>query len=143
MRGNGLTHDPGDGPAEGGGDMNLRFPFQVGGTGRTATVDDETHVRDLIAQVLFTAPGERVMRPDFGSGLLALTFEPNSIELAATTQFLVQGALQQWLGHLIAVDNVEVSSVDGALEVLVGYTLLRTRKQRMDRFTASESGVPG
>lgn len=122
--------------------MNLRFPFHIAGTGRTATVDDESHVRDLIAQVLFTAPGERVMRPDFGSGLLALTFEPNSLELAATTQFLVQGALQQWLGHLIAVDTVEVSAVDSKLEVMVRYTMLRTRKQRTDRFTAPESGVP-
>jgi uncharacterized protein len=122
--------------------VNLRFPYHVGGTGRTATVDDETHVRDLIAQVLFTAPGERVMRPDFGSGLMALTFEPNSLELAATTQFLVQGALQQWLGHLIAVEAVEVSVVDGLLEVLVQYTMLRSRRQRTDRFTAPESGVP-
>ena len=122
--------------------MNLRFPYHIGGTGRTATADDESHVRDLIAQVLFTAPGERVMRPDFGSGLLALTFEPNSLELEATTQFLVQGALQQWLGHLIAVDTVEVSAVDGKLEVMVRYTMLRSRKQRTDRFTAPESGVP-
>lgn len=122
--------------------MNLRFPYRVGGTGRTATVDDESHVRDLIAQVLFTAPGERVMRPDFGSGLMALTFEPNSLELAATTQFLVQGALQQWLGHLIAVEAVEVSTVDGLLEVMVQYTMLRSRRQRTDRFTAPESGVP-
>lgn len=122
--------------------MNLRFPFHIGGTGRTSTVDDESHVRDLIAQVLFTAPGERVMRPDFGSGLLALTFEPNSLELAATTQFLVQGSLQQWLGHLIAVDTVEVSTVDGRLEVLVRYTILRTRNQRTDTFTAPETGVP-
>ena len=63
------------------------------------------HIRDLIEQVLFTSPGERVMRPDFGSGLLALVFEPNSTTLAATTQFLVQGALQQHLSHLIAVQG--------------------------------------
>jgi phage baseplate assembly protein W len=122
--------------------MNLRFPYHIGGSGRTATVDDESFVRGLIAQVLFTAPGERVMRPDFGSGLLALTFEPNSLELAATTQFLVQGSLQQWLGHLIAVDTVEVSTVDSMLEVLVRYTILRTRQQRTDRFTAPQTGVP-
>ena len=48
--------------------------------------------------MLFTAPGERVNRPDFGSGLLQLVFAPNSDELAGATQFLVQGALQQWLG---------------------------------------------
>jgi phage baseplate assembly protein W len=114
--------------------MNLDFPYRVSGTGLTSAVDDEGHLRDLIAQVLFTAPGERVMRPDFGSGLLALTFEPNSLELAATTQFLVQGSLQQWLGHLITVESVEVSNVDGRLEVMVQYTVLRTSQRRTDKF---------
>ena len=56
------------------------------------------HIRDLIEQVLFTSPGERVMRPDFGGGLLALVFEPNSATLAATTQFLVQERAAAALG---------------------------------------------
>lgn len=116
--------------------MNIGFPYRFDRTGRTATVDDETHLRDLIAQVLFTAPGERVMRPDFGSGLLALTFEPNSAELAATTQFLVQGALQQWLGHLVTVEAVEVAGTDGVLSVLVRYVVLGTGQRRVDRFAA-------
>lgn len=116
--------------------MNFGFPYRFDPTGRTATVDDDDHLRDLIQQVLFTAPGERVMRPDFGSGLLALTFEPNSLELAATTQFLVQGSLQQWLGHLIAVESVEVSGVDGALHVSVQYVVLRTQQRKVDQFTA-------
>ena len=46
-----------------------------------AATSDDDHIRDLIEQVLFTSPGERVMRPDFGAGLLALVFEPNSVEL--------------------------------------------------------------
>ena len=66
----------------------------------------DDHLRDLIEQVLFTSPGERVMRPDFGSGLLGLVFEPGGTELAATTQHLVQGALQRELGHLISVEAV-------------------------------------
>ena len=122
--------------------MNIAFPYGVDATGRTSTVDDERHLRDLIAQVLFTAPGERVMRPDFGSGLLALTFEPNSMELAATTQFLVQGALQQWLGHLIAVEAVEVSAVEGTLSVLVQYVVLRTQQRKADQFSALEVAAP-
>lgn len=117
---------------------HVAFPYRFDHTGRTAAVDDEAHLRDLIAQVLFTAPGERVMRPDFGSGLLALTFEPNSAELAATTQFLVQGALHQWLGHLIAVEAVEVAGVEGTLSVSVRYVVLRTQQRRTDQFT-----VPG
>lgn len=116
--------------------MNVGFPYGFDHTGRTATVDDEIHLRDLIAQVLFTAPGERVMRPDFGSGLLALTFEPNSYELAATTQFLVQGSLQQWLGHLIGVEAVEVSTVEGVLSVSVQYVVLRTQQRKVDQFSA-------
>ena len=88
--------------------MNVDFPFHFDSRGRTAETADDDHVRDLIEQVLFTAPGERVNRPDFGSGLLQLVFAPNSAELAAATQFLVQGALQQWLGDLIEVRAVQV-----------------------------------
>ena len=87
-------------------EANIDFPFHFDTRGRTAQTDDDDHIRDLIDQVLFTAPGERVNRPTFGSGLMQLVFAPNSDELAATTQFLVQGALQQWLGDLIVVEAV-------------------------------------
>jgi hypothetical protein len=113
----------------------LTFPYRIDGRGRTAETDEETHIRDLIEQVLFTAPGERVMRPDFGCGLLALAFEPNSAELAATTQFLVQGALQQWLGDLIVVDAVEVTSVEATLTVSVLYAIRRTDERRSAQFS--------
>jgi len=112
------------------------FPYGFAPTGRTAAADDAGHLRDLIAQVLFTVPGERVMRPDFGSGLLGLAFEPNSVTLAATTQALVQGALQHWLGHLIAVEAVEVTAVDSALRVDVRWVVLRTQRRHADQFTA-------
>jgi len=114
---------------------HLDHPFHIDALGRSAQTDDADHLRDLIAQVLFTAPGERVMRPDFGSGLLGLVFEPNSSTLAATTQMLVQGALQQHLGHLIAVHAVEVAPVDAALEVSVQYVVLRDRTAREARFS--------
>jgi hypothetical protein len=106
--------------------VNVDFPYHVDGRRRTATAGDEAHVRDLIEQVLFTTPGERVMRPDFGSGLLELVFEPGGPELEATTQFLVQGALQQWLGDRIAVQNLDVRMDDGTLRVDIAYVLLRT-----------------
>lgn len=106
---------------------NLDFPYRFDGSGRTAATTRPDHIRDLIEQALLTSPGERVMRPDFGAGLLALVFEPNSSTLAATTQVLVQGALQQHLGHLIAVRGVEVASDDGALRVQVHYTVLADR----------------
>jgi len=116
----------------------LDYPFSFDGLGRTASAERGDHIRDLIEEVLLTAPGERVMRPDFGSGLLALVFEPNSTTLAATTQMLVQGALQQHLSHLIAVQGVEVVNDDGALRVEVRYVVLRDRTTQTANFT-----VPG
>jgi phage baseplate assembly protein W len=115
--------------------MSVDFPYHVDGRGRTASTDADDHLRDLIEQVLFTAPGERVMRPDFGSGLLALVFEPGGPELVATTQHLVQGALQQELGHLITVESVEVSQDDGALTVGVSYVALRTQQRASASFS--------
>src|SRR5262245_18220972 len=112
----------------------LDFPYHFDGLGRTATTGRDDHIRDLIEEVLLTAPGERVMRPDFGSGLLALVFEPNSTTLAATTQMLVQGALQQHLSHLIAVQGVEVVNDDGALRVEVRYVVLRDRTTQTAAF---------
>ena len=113
------------------------FPYHVDGRGRTAGTDVDDHLRDLIEQVLFTAPGERVMRPEFGSGLLALVFEPGGPELVAATQHLVQGALQQELGHLIAVESVEVAQDEGALSVRVGYVALRTQERASAAFSRS------
>ncbi|MER6187924.1 GPW/gp25 family protein [Streptomyces sp. NPDC001652] len=116
------------------GDPGLGFPYRVDGRGRTAGAGPDEHVRDLIEQVLFTAPGERVMRPDFGSGLLGTVFEPAGSELATTTQYLVQSSLQQWLGHLLAVESVEVTADDGVLTVAVGYVVLRTLRRETARF---------
>ena len=116
---------------------HLDFPYRFDGRGRTAETGHLDHIRDLIEQVLFTSPGERVMRPDFGSGLLALVFEPNSTALAATTQMLVQGALQQHLGHLIAVQGVEVEARDSTFAVAVRYAVLADGTVRVDNFTAS------
>jgi uncharacterized protein len=103
--------------------MQIDYPFHVDARGRTATTGDDEHVRALIEQVLFTTPGERVNRPDFGCGLLQLVFAPNSDALAAAVQFTVQGALQQWLGELIQVEQVDVAAEDSRLTVIVVYRL--------------------
>lgn len=115
--------------------MNIDFPFHFDERGHTADVDTDRHIRNLIEQVLFTSPGERVNRPDFGSGLMQLVFAPNSDELAAATQFLVQGALQQWLGDLIQVDGVQVESEDATLRVTIQYTVRRTQQGQVAQFT--------
>jgi phage baseplate assembly protein W len=104
--------------------QTLDYPYHFDGRGRSALTGAADHIRDLIEQVLFTSPGERVMRPDFGAGLLALVFEPNSTTLAATTQFLVQSGLQLHLSNLIAVNAVTVENIDAALQVTVRYTVL-------------------
>ena len=117
--------------------MNIDFPYHVDGRGRTAATGADDHLRDLIEQVLFTAPGERVMRPDFGSGLLGLVFEPGGPELVAATQHLVQGALQQELGHLIAVESVQVAQDEGVLSVAVSYVALRTQERASAVFSRS------
>ena len=115
--------------------MNIAFPFHVDAGGRTASVDDDSHIRQLIEQVLFTTPGERVNRPSFGSGLMQLVFSPNSAEVATATQFLVQGALQQWLGALIQVQGVDIEVLESRLSVNVRYLLRRTQQPAVATFS--------
>jgi phage baseplate assembly protein W len=117
--------------------MNVDYPYRFDGRGVTAATDDDDHIRDLIEQVLFTAPGERLNRPSFGSGLLQLAFAPNSSELAAAARFLVQGALQHWLGDLIRADAVDVEADEGRLTVSVTYTVRRDQRQVEAQFTRS------
>jgi phage baseplate assembly protein W len=110
------------------------FPFHVDGRGRTAETEEDDHVRDLIHQVLFTNPGERVNRPDFGCGIAQLVFMPNGPTLAAATQFLVQGALTRWLNTVIAVQRVDVVAEDSALTVNVVFTKRSTGEERTAQF---------
>ena len=117
--------------------MHIDFPFHVDNRRRTAETTDADHVRDLIEQLIFTRPGERVNRPGFGSGLQQLVFAPNSPELAAAVQFLVQGALQQYLAEVIDVERVQVDAIDASLQVEITYVLRRTGQLQVQLF---ESG---
>jgi hypothetical protein len=119
--------------------MQVDFPFHTDARGRTARADDDAHVRDLIEQVLFTSPGERVNRPMFGSGLLQLVFDPSRQEMAAATQMLVQSSLQQWLGDVIEVEDATVEGGEGKLVVTVVYRLVRTQERQVAQF---ERGQP-
>ena len=114
---------------------HVAFPLRVDGRGRTASADDEHYVRGLLEQVLFTRPGERVNRPDFGCGLKSLLFRPNSDVLAAATQTLVTGSLQRWLQSEIQVEAVEVRAEDARLDVTVAYSVRVTGERRVDVFT--------
>ncbi len=114
--------------------MQLDYPFGFDGRGLTARAGPEDHVRDLIEQVLFTSPGERVNRPTFGSGVMQLLFAPNNDALAAATQLTIQGALQQWLGNRILVESVSVENEDAALRVLVQYVIRQTQQRQVAEF---------
>jgi len=115
--------------------MNIDYPYRFDNTGRTAETTEDDHIRDLIEAVLFTAPGERVNRPTFGSGLMQLIFAPINDALAATVQMSVQGALQQWLGDRIRVEGVQVESEDTTLRVQVQYTVLKRLERRTAKFS--------
>jgi phage baseplate assembly protein W len=105
--------------------VQLAFPFHLTRRGREAHATPEGHVRDMIEQVLFTSPGERVNRPDFGCGLMRMTFTTGNEAIDTATQSLVMGSLQQWLGHVIQVEEVQVSTQDDAMRVTVRYAIKR------------------
>jgi phage baseplate assembly protein W len=114
--------------------MNIDFPFHLDSRGRTATTTNDDHIRDMIEQLLFTNPGERVNRPDFGSGLLQVVFAPNSPELAAALQFTMHAALQRYLGDLIDLQSLEVSVQESTLNVVVSYLVRRTQETQTETF---------
>jgi uncharacterized protein len=112
----------------------VAFPFRVDTRGRTADATRPEHIRDLVEQLLFTAPGERVNRPSFGAGLLRMVHEPAYGDVGAAAGLLVEGALQETLGHLIEVEHVAARSQDSALVVEVTYALRATGERREERF---------
>jgi len=114
---------------------NIDFPFHFDGRGRTASTGDDDHIRDMIEQLLFTNAGERVNRPDFGSGLLQLIFGPNSPEVAAAVKFTLQANLQRWLGDLIELQALEVTSEDSTLNILIQYVVRRNNQRQVAQFT--------
>lgn len=113
---------------------DIAFPFRTDRRGRTAHAAHDEHVRDLIEQLLFTSPGERVMRPDFGCGLLDLVFTPNSPELASALELSVQASLQRRLGELIEVESLDVVSEENVVRVHLRYVVRSTASRRDDVF---------
>jgi phage baseplate assembly protein W len=117
--------------------MNIDFPYGIARDGRCATATDAGHVRDMIELILFTHPGERVMRPDFGAGLLQFVFAANSPEIAAALQLTVRAALAQFLGDLIDVGELRAEAIDAELRVTLSYSLRATGETRADTFVRS------
>ena len=117
--------------------MDIAFPYRFDSRGRTADPGADDHVRDMIELLIFTSAGERVNRPDFGSGLQQLVFTPNSPELAATVQFTLQAALQRWLGDVIEVRDLDVRSEDSTVTVELSYLVRRTGEVQSATFSRS------
>ncbi|QRM54369.1 GPW/gp25 family protein [Sinorhizobium sp. BG8] len=118
----------------------LDFPFGIDVQGRTATTADDDHIRDMIKLVLFTEPGERVNRPDFGSGLKQLLFAPSSDALVAAVEALVHGALIRWLDTVITVEAVDVQAGEATLEIDITYARIDTGERRFERFVRQTTG---
>lgn len=114
--------------------MNLKYSYGFDNGGLTARTDLAGHIRDMIEQILFTSPGERVNRPTFGTGTATLVFAPNSDMLAAAQQQVIQASLQQWLSDLIRVVGVDVSNVDATLQITIRYTIIQTQQQQTQQF---------
>lgn len=115
--------------------MNIDFPLHFDRLGRTAAADDENHVRQMIEQLLFTRPGERVNRADFGSGIMQMVFAPNSSEFAAALQFTVEAAIQRYLADVIDIQSLKVSAVDSTLSVDLDYIVRSTGQPASAQFS--------
>jgi phage baseplate assembly protein W len=115
--------------------MEIFFPYQIDAAGATATTTLAQHVRDLIEQVLFTDPGERVNRPAFGAGVRQLVFGPAGDEIATTVEFLIRSALLQWLGDVIRLEDLTVTTDDATLEIRVTYIDLIARRRDTAAYT--------
>lgn len=123
--------------------LHVGFPWRLDQRGRSATVGVESYLRGLVETVLFTRPGERVNRPEFGSGLDRLVFAPSGDELARTAQALVHGSLQQWLGDLLRIEDISVEAVESRLEVRVTYSPIDADSAGTDRRVLSVSAPQG
>ena len=113
----------------------LRYPFAIdaGGGRATEESDYDTYVRQLIRQVLLTAPGERINRPDFGAGVRRMVFAPNSPATATLAQTFVYQALTRWLATVIKVEEVKVSAVESTMLIDVRYIVIQRGETRILR----------
>ena len=111
---------------------SIKHPFAVDvGRGRLAEEENYAkHVEQMMLQVLFTAPGERINRPDFGCGVKRLVFAPNSEVSAALAQVTIFQALNKWLGTAITVNDVKALAIDSRMEIQIAYTLKAIGERR-------------
>ena len=124
--------------------IDVAFPYDIASDGTTAVLESHTtshetpgggrHLRDLLEQLLFTAPGERVLRPDFGSGLQRMVFEPSGEALATALQAQMQAVILQHLGDRLELEGLEVEADNGSLRITVAYRPLHDGRRRLETF---------
>jgi len=102
----------------------MAFPFAMASDG-VKTVKRSAHIREQIEQVLFTSPGERVFRPQFGAGINRLLFEPNNTTLWEITQKRLYASLAEALKGEVNPKtlNITVEGRDAQILIIVEYTL--------------------
>lgn len=110
--------------------MTMGFPFAFANTGRTRVPDAEQRLAELVEMLLFTIPGERVMRPTLGTPVSELLFEGMNDALDAALQVAVHAALSQNLAGIIDVREVEVTSNDTTIDVSIVYAPLGEQRSR-------------
>jgi phage baseplate assembly protein W len=115
--------------------MQIEYPLTIRREGQIAAASEDAHILQMIKQVLFTNPGERVNRPDFGCGLYGMLFETMSHEMVSVTQALVRGNLVKWLGDRIQIEQLTVEALDSTLSVGITYVVLRSGLRHSATFT--------
>lgn len=119
---------------------NVAFPYQLDSSGRTALASVDDHISQMLEQLLFTRPGERVNQPELGCGVGDDLFGPNSPELAAALNVTITAAVQRWLGDLIAINSLDVTAVDSTLNVTLAYVVLATGQASLTTVTVAGHG---
>jgi phage baseplate assembly protein W len=107
--------------------VDIAFPYQLTAQGTPATAASaDAHIAQMLEQLLFTRPGERVNHPDFGCGLLDLVFSPASPEVAAALSVTVAAAVEKWLGDVVKIQSVNVTAAGSELQVVLDYIVIAT-----------------
>ena len=108
------------------------WPMEVDHTGSIRLTDGAADIDAAMAVVLATAPGERVMRPDFGCRIWDLLFEPVTANLLGLMAQAVRDALTQWEPRVIVetVDTVPDANDSAVVSIRVGYRVKATNDRR-------------
>lgn len=125
----------------------LAFPFRID-AGGPALDRREAHVRGQIEQTLFTAPGERIFRPEFGAGARGLVFEPftqplaelTRKRLAVTLADVLRGEVDPRTLDVEVAAGVQPRAADGRLEITVSYRLATINREETHRFVSDVNG---